>query len=290
MSEATTVNINIAPAQDAAAETAPTTTTTTVETAPAPSTTADAEKESAPQKATKNASTRKTKEKEATAPRKTKDTLKLGAYTDENNIRVPKRKVKVSRIFYVWLVEHNAPINITEQQPVCLTHFDAMSVARIFTARKLLEAGKLTGRRDVYVEERGVTGIKTYGYVVTRRRLPPSQQKPVAFTVNDEADPENSTKTANFKINSKQIRHFLNKQNLKSFHQQVMLKAGLSQEEVDAVETEKETPLVNKQGVVVEESDMDSGEDIPANASKADLVEPDDDNEEKEHAAESDAQ
>ena len=284
MSE-TQINIAVAPAAESAPTETAQITETSVETSEGNGNQADNESAPVAAKTTKPTTGRKTKEKDVGA-RKTKDPLKLCAYTDENNIRVPKRKVKVSRIFYVWLVEHGAPVDINKDQPMCLTHFDAMSVARIFTARKLLEAGKLTGRRDVYVEERGVSGVKTYGYVVTRRRLPPNLQKPVDFTVSNEgADAANSKKTANFKIQSKQIRHFLNKHNLKSFHQQVMLKAGLPQEEVDGVQTENEQPLKDKNGVVVEESDMDSGEDIPANASTAGLVEPDDDDDEKERAA-----
>lgn len=200
-----------------------------------------------------------------------------GAYTDENNIRVPKRKVRVSKIFYAWAVKHGEPVDITKQQPVCLTHFTASAVARIFAVRTLRDDGKVTGRRDVYLQERGVNGIKTNGYVVTRRR---NQKVKEVFFKKDKPD----SKTANFSISSTQRKRFLDKKNLKHFRQQIMSQAGLSQEEIDAVETETDTPAKDKDGNIKEEieSDMDSGDDIPANADTADLVDPEDDDDEKE--------
>lgn len=212
-------------------------------------------------------------------PKTIKDNFKEnhGTFLDENNIRVPRRKIRVSNLYYCWGVKHGEPIDITAKPPVCMTHFTAAGAARIFMVRCLRDDNKVTGRRDIYLQERGVNGIKTFGYVVTRRRS--DKVKDVHFKKN-QAD----AKQANFSIGSTEKRYFLNKKNLKSFRQQIMSQAGLPQEEIDLVETEVDAPIKDTLGNVREmvESDMDSGEDIPPNVKKTDIVDPEDDEDEND--------
>lgn len=226
---------------------------------------------SKPTKAKKSSNEKKKTKKDAAETKADKN----ASYVDENNIRVPRRRIKLSRLFNVWATKHGEPVDITKEAPMCLTHFSPTAVARIFMVRKLREDGKVTGRRDVFMQERDVNDIKTYGYVVTRRRN--DEVKSVDFKTT-----KKDAKRAKFSINSTQKYQFLNRKNMKSFRQQIMSRAGLSQEEIDAVKTDSESTTKDKEGNLIVESDMDSGEDMPANPTQNELVDSDDDDDEKD--------
>lgn len=230
----------------------------------------------APKKTTKKKTSAKTTKKAAVSgdeveqatPKRTRarDANKNVQYTDQDGVTVPKRKVKWSRIFDVYCVRHNEPINLDEQETVCMSDWNPRLVARDFCLDQLIKKDKkLTGRRDIYVKERGISSIKTYGYVVRRRRVDDNDVKKVSF-------PGKNNEPAQFNFDVKLKHSRVNKKHLKSFKQQVMRRAGLSEEEIDGVTTEDEKPMRNKKGEIIPESDSEPEEDAPEKPEKAETT------------------
>ncbi len=192
------------------------------------------------------------------AVKKGKNALQYLAHQANDGVSVPKRKVKYSRVFDVWVVGHNEPINIDDHETICRTEWTPKAVAREFCVSHLESLGKLTGRRDVYVKERGTQTVKTYGYVVRKKRVPEDSVKQVKFLGKSE-----NPATFNFDTN---VNHgSINKENLRSFRQQCMKRDGASQEDIDAVPIEASKKPTSEK----EDSDSEPEEDAPIKEPKA---------------------
>lgn len=176
--------------------------------------------------------------------------IKNVPYTDEDGTLVPKRKVKYSRVFDVYCVKHNGEIRIDDHKTICVTGWTPQLVAREFCVSELEKVKKVTGRRDIYVKERSVGAIKTYGYVVRRKRVEEKDIKKVQF-------PGKSETPATFNFNTKINHARINKANLRSFRQQCMKRLGASEEEIEAV------PLEADKSFSEPESDSEDEEDAP---------------------------
>lgn len=182
--------------------------------------------------------------------------MKNVPYTDDDGTLVPKRKVKYSRVFDVYCVRHNAEILIDDHKTICVTGWTPQAVAREFCVSELEKIKKVTGRRDIYVKERSVEKIQTYGYVVRRKRVEEKDIKKVQF-------PGKSETPATFNFNTKINHARINKTHLRSFRQQCMKRMGASNEEIEGV------PLEADKSFSEPESDSEDEEDAPEPKVKA---------------------
>lgn len=183
------------------------------------------------------------------ASQKKKVSNKYGSYVDEDKVEVPKRKVKYSRIFDVYVVRHGEPINIEDHDTVCRTEWTPRAVAREACVKDLENQKKVTGRRDVFVRERGINNLKVYGYVVRRRRVDEKDVKKVQF-------PGKSDTPATFNFDIKVVSGRINKEHLRSFKQQHLRRQGATETEIESV------PLDNTEQKT-DDSDSEPEEDAP---------------------------